>query len=924
MHMNTNQADTKVFSRENFISMLKAADAAKSTRFLRQAVMHWLAVYPGDLEMQLWLAKGLLAENKPEEAKKISTTLINIDPQFVEAYRLLNGLSILTRDEKVNYQNAIFALGGNGVQGNDTPLWATEVREIRLAIQRNDLNSAESRLEKILGTDGDPVLIAIYHLYLQIKKGDYFSAHQLAELYYSRWPQCLYYKLMLADILMHQQDETTALNHLHQSVSIDSLGQVAERIWGKENPYSSLWPKNFEVVFDLPVPAEVSNILWGNKLGGGGFPKNGDSFFETRSSHDDSENILVDVDPYTQGPGSSHADYPAHETEVETDGVNISNNHAEFPETEIKNDTLTTNRVDLPPFVSESKKGAGKHTGKQDQLENEDSSREELEKLSMHLKKQGLGDSRFPVYVILSSHQNLSKVYGEQTANVVEGEMVKLANTFTHRAGWGALVYLPDLQTCTDKYNVNRLDAIDPWKVKLSLADLDKALAKKGQMIGALLIVGGDDVVPFHRLPNPTEDSDAEVLSDNPYTTLDSNYFIPEWQTGRLPGEPGPDAGLLLKQLRQSIRYHSFQAKKHHWWPLFMNWINSITLGEEPLTLGQRKARNFGYTAAVWRRSSLAAFRPIGEGRDLFISPSANSNEVDKKKLVTAPMAYYNLHGLIDSAEWYGQRDPADKKQAPDFPIAVSPEDIKKINTSPKLIFTEACFGGHTINKTEKESLTLTFLSQGTMGIVSSTCISYGSLTTPLIGADLLGNLFWRYVKEGLTTGEALMKAKVDLVHEMNRRQGFLDGEDQKTLISFVLYGDPLVSKKVISSHPKAMVRRSQPAVVKAICDKNGNEVELREAYGETIARAKEILVNFLPGLDNAEVHVRRQKSICNGKDHVCPNNELGKQVQGSKSSNRTVVVFSKELPVMSRKMTQYARMTMDSSGKMIKLSVSR
>lgn len=924
MHMNTDQTNAKVLSRENFISMLKAADAAKSTRFLRQAVMHWLAVYPGDLEMQLWQAKGLLAEGKFDEVKKLSAALTIIDPQFLDAYRVLIGMPISTDDEKINCRNAIIALGGSDLQRTGTAQWATEINEIRSALQRNDLDNAVSRLDNILGSDGDPILIAIYHLLLQIKKGDFFSTRQLAELYSARWPQCLYFKLMLADVLMHQHEETKAVNYLHQSVSIDSLGQVAEKIWGKENPYSSLWPKNFEVVFDLPVPAEVSNILWGNKLGGGGLPKIGDSFFEVRDSHNDSENMLVDVDPYTQGPGSSHADFPDHENEVEAETMDISNNRAEFPETESENDAFAINRVDLPPFVSEVAKGARKNARKHNAIGKNDSSRAELEKLSMHLKKQGLGDSRFPVYVILSSHQNLSKVYGEQTASVVEGEMGRLASTFTHRAGWGALVYLPDLQTCTEKYNIKPLDTIDPWKVKLSLTDLDKALAKKGQMIGALLIVGGDDIIPFHRLPNPTDDSDAEVLSDNPYTTLDSNYFIPEWQAGRFPGEPGPDAGLLLKQLRQSIRYHTFQAKKHHWWPLFINWFNSLTLGEEPLTLGQKKARNFGFTAAVWRRSSLAAFRPIGEGKDLFISPSISSSEVDKKKLVTAPMAYYNLHGLIDSAEWYGQRDPADKKQAPDFPVAVSPEDFNKFSSSPKLIFTEACFGGHTINKTEKESLVLTFLSQGTMGIVSSTCVSYGSLTTPLIGADLLGNLFWRYIKEGLSSGEALMKAKIDMVHEMNRRQGFLDGEDQKTLISFVLYGDPLVSKKVISSHPKAMVRRSQPAVVKAICDKNGNEVELREAYGETIARAKEILTDFLPGLDNAEVHVRRQKAICSGKDHVCPNNDLGKQVQGSKSSNRMVVVFSKELPVMSRKMTQYARMTMDSSGKMIKLSVSR
>ena len=78
---------------------------------------------------------------------------------------------------------------------------------------------------------------------------------------------------------------------------------------------------------------------------------------------------------------------------------------------------------------------------------------------------------------------------------------------------------------------------------------------------------------------------------------------------------------------------------------------------------------------------------------------------------------------------------------------------------------------------------------------VGSTCISYGSVTTPLIGADLLGITSGGYVQDGISTGEALMRAKIELVREMNKRQGYLDGEDQKTLISFVHYGDPFMCK---------------------------------------------------------------------------------------------------------------------------------
>ena len=129
------------------------------------------------------------------------------------------------------------------------------------------------------------------------------------------------------------------------------------------------------------------------------------------------------------------------------------------------------------------------------------------------------------------------------------------------------MVYSPDdpeLHACPAA--VPARPSRDPWKLKHALADLDAALGKRGEMIGALLIVGSDAVVPFHRLPNPTDDMDGEVLSDSPYATLDANYFVPEWPVGRLPGESGPDAWLLLEQLRQMHRYpHAPQAVMPAW-----------------------------------------------------------------------------------------------------------------------------------------------------------------------------------------------------------------------------------------------------------------------------------------------------------------------------------------------------------------------
>ena len=85
----------------------------------------------------------------------------------------------------------------------------------------------------------------------------------------------------------------------------------------------------------------------------------------------------------------------------------------------------------------------------------------------------------------------------------------------------------------------NLLRTTIAWQLKLILGDLDAALEKRGERIGAVLIVGGPEIVPFHNLPNPVEDADMDVPSDNPYAAKDNNYFISDWPVGRVSGGVG-------------------------------------------------------------------------------------------------------------------------------------------------------------------------------------------------------------------------------------------------------------------------------------------------------------------------------------------------------------------------------------------------
>jgi hypothetical protein len=233
------------------------------------------------------------------------------------------------------------------------------------------------------------------------------------------------------------------------------------------------------------------------------------------------------------------------------------------------------------------------------------------------------------------------------------------------------------------------------------------------------------------------------------------------------------------------------------------------------------------------------------------------------------------------------------------------------------VIYSEACYGGHVNDKLEDESLALKFLAVGARAVVASTAVSYGSLSTPLTAADLLGQLFWRHLRSGFTAGEALMQAKVDLVREMDRRQGYLDGEDQKTLISFVLYGDPFATYEGFKLQSKTAYRVKEHPHVRTISDHSAESTESPEMSGDVIRRVKQIVADYLPGANLADVHLLRQ-ALPSGGQPAPANGKHGI------SRSRTVVTVSKQVRVAQHVHKHFVRVTLDEAGRPVKMSISR
>jgi hypothetical protein len=923
----------KTISRDLISTLISTGLAVGENRYVRKLALSWLASYPGDLAIKYQYAKALTNENQTpfyERAYKILSELCYTDPEFLEAQVLQVQVSQqLNSIDTETFIGSALVLGGAskanvGGKHKYFPKWSAKLREAQLILDRSSkyetqqLDNAEQLIHQSLLDEPETPLVATLHLKVVRKRNSLpdMAMRSLALSYQNRWPSCLQLMLILADILMDTGDTEKAVALLHESVSLDIVGQVPGRLWGDDHPYRSLWPEIIEIPpqsssipQNLPIPASVAVVLGWNQL---------------------PEPILSNQ--YM----SDRIDYI--ESNVDTD------------DPEIHPQVVTQQSIDQTSETVEK-------TSDNDQYPQSDpetlrSVQAELERIAEQLRQPFLAsvDGRLPVYVVLTTKLGLELKYGKENAGYLFEELKRLVRIIRgrHPSGelWSSVLFLPDDPQNVTSFGLEPVPHNDPWAIKLSLKDLDEVLAKRGEMIGCVLIVGGPDVVPFHNLPNPVDDFDAEVPTDNPYATRDENYFIPEWPVGRLPGDSGDDISQLINAVNNIILTYKSEVTTESWFKRFWRTIvNALTLKQF------RLLPSMGYTAAIWRKASFSVYRSIGEPQAMMVSPPlqvCDPSEASKPYLdnddnispsyehvclnfPNAQLAYFNLHGIEDAVEWYGQRDPTDPGDGPDFPVALRPQDIRNGGSAPRIVFTEACYGAHIENKTINEAMALKFLNSGSHAVIGSTCISYGSISAPLIAADLLGHSFWEYITDGIPTGEAFKRAKINLARVMHKRQGYLDGEDQKTLISFVLYGDPLSQPSNGNKKTKVVQRTVDPPdEFNTVCDRIGTDDLPVTIPDDVMLQVKEVVSKYLPGMEDAELsymnHAVDCTSICINctSSQFCPSAKTRGKNKSGEYLNRKVVTLSQKTVQANYTHKQVAKVTMDTQGKVIKLAVSR
>lgn len=540
-----------------------------------------------------------------------------------------------------------------------------------------------------------------------------------------------------------------------------------------------------------------------------------------------------------------------------------------------------------------------------------------------------------PVYVILTSKTRLTEKYGEDGWEQINGALGALAGAAEARLGLPTGVVYVDDRASLSPFELQPVDPQDPWAIKTLVNQLDIHLNADEQEIGWLLIVGGADIIPFHRLPNPADDGDPDVPSDNPYGCRDGNFYVPERAVGRMPDGAGGTPRTLLNAISTALAAQNAQRRSNRRGLLgwLMRLISLFRLQRLDSEL------SYGYSASVWRKASLSVFSRIGTARRLRISPPLTASEFSGLSLGPTRYAYFNLHGVADGPNWYGQRDPTFPADYPAFPVALRPQDIEAIGCVPEVVVSEACYGGLADNKTPETALCLRFLSSGTQMFVGSTCVAYGGLNSTPEAADQLAAFFWQELLNGRAGGVALQQAKVAFAQYLQKRQGYLDAEDQKTLLSFVYYGDPSLTALPQSREPQRAKRTwksltSHPSVACA----QGGECSLPKPVSEKIVkevRAK--VAGYLPGMEQARLTVSQQQGCKGGScDHPCQNCHQGASHSGQSKALPSNLIFTleKTVDVAGTSHQQIVRVTVDDSGaaagqrsqgvRVLKLTVSK
>lgn len=448
------------------------------------------------------------------------------------------------------------------------------------------------------------------------------------------------------------------------------------------------------------------------------------------------------------------------------------------------------------------------------------------------------------VHMIVSHRQALVRRFGHGGWQKIDHALHTLVDVLNQSGMTVRAGYIDDPHGLRiGDVHVSQPVAADAMAIRDMVRSLSQQLKTHGAELATLLLVGGDDCIPFHRLQNPIPDDELAVMSDNPYACDDAGYLIPQRIVSRIPTGEGDDPELVLQVLTAMTAYHTTATHQGQLGFDISAWLRIRSAAGDTLARG--------IAAEVWREPAAVVLQNLHPDAKLLASPPLIADAVTPKLIGGREILYINLHGASGMAGFYGQPENS-WGAATALPVALLPDQLTRPVIAGSMIISEACYGAELSGRTPANSIALRALANGAVAFVGATVNAYGSASTPLLGADLLFERLTSHLANGVPIGMALHYARLEFAQIMYERQGFLDDVDMKTLIEFILLGNPWATLKGNLRQPSIRLT-TQHGTFKVVAVERVPKVLRRMTLHETdvspamLQRAKQVIRKYLP-----------------------------------------------------------------------------
>lgn len=456
-------------------------------------------------------------------------------------------------------------------------------------------------------------------------------------------------------------------------------------------------------------------------------------------------------------------------------------------------------------------------------------------------------DPTTPLYGIIVTHaQVLADKYGCPLQEVYDVFNGFIQTAYDQEMYWSFLD-LTNYQTALNTANVN--------------AAISECIAQNSLRAGAdlhVLLVGGADVIPLPSVEDPFECGNGAIHSDFLYC------FEGDYLNQLIEGEKDLlDLSVVRNNVaRLPLENGKLTTRIADDLGAYFN-VSGMYAGGIPVGNVVMNANSDWIPASSTMTQHLPLLYNIEDPEliknGMYISPKLLTCDDDAVRiysdsLAKADMLLFNLHGC----------------PAPNMPgfysddEAFSPDMLYKSNA--RVFNTVACFGARYAGYSREQSMLLTALYGGGILLYTGSLIpvpmlwqneAQQMLLNPGSGSEIFMRLYALYQFNGLTAGQALLRAKCDYFNTCRNIEG--DGFALSTAIMFCLYGNPMlhVRKKehVIESAlqndaiPPLPVQAAPAPINKAVkqvvFDKNAPQgllAEIRNKVDQNLAAIQSIV----------------------------------------------------------------------------------